>query len=221
MAILNIKNMPDDLYIRLKERAKRRHRSVAQEVTHILSRAVDEREAPSILELRPLDDEIPGSEVAGGYVVEERARESSLSSLRESVAALGGEIHLVALFPKGGVGPARYAGRTTRSPSDLARAILKEARKGLDDIYGSRLKGVYGYGSYARNEQDEESDLDLIVVLDEVQHYASEVDRTGELISRLSLDYGVSISRVFVTDGEWVSGDSAFLRNAREEAISA
>lgn len=36
MAILNIKNLPDGLYERLKVRAEQQHRSVAQEVTHIL-----------------------------------------------------------------------------------------------------------------------------------------------------------------------------------------
>ena len=36
MAILNIKNLPDGLYERLKVRAEQQHRSVAQEGTHIL-----------------------------------------------------------------------------------------------------------------------------------------------------------------------------------------
>ena len=36
MAILNIKNLPDCLYERLKVRAEQQHRSVAQEGTHIL-----------------------------------------------------------------------------------------------------------------------------------------------------------------------------------------
>ena len=38
MATLNVKNLPDALYKKLQARAKREHRSVAQEVTHLLSR---------------------------------------------------------------------------------------------------------------------------------------------------------------------------------------
>ena len=72
MAILNIKNLPDDLYRRLKERAERQHRSVAQEVTHILSRAVEEPEALSILELRGLGREAWGAAEATRHVAEER-----------------------------------------------------------------------------------------------------------------------------------------------------
>ncbi|MEO8197894.1 MAG: hypothetical protein ABI689_14350 [Thermoanaerobaculia bacterium] len=54
MATLNIKNLPDGLYRRLRRRAKERHRSTAQEVTHILSAALEEPEMHSLLELRGL-----------------------------------------------------------------------------------------------------------------------------------------------------------------------
>jgi plasmid stability protein len=57
VATLNIKNLPDGLYRRLKARAKSRHRSVAQEVTEILSRVLTEPEPLSILELRGLGKE--------------------------------------------------------------------------------------------------------------------------------------------------------------------
>lgn len=57
MATLNVKNMSDKLYRRLQKRARAQHRSVAQEVTHILC-AVLEDDAPlSILDLRGLGRE--------------------------------------------------------------------------------------------------------------------------------------------------------------------
>lgn len=40
MATLDVKGLDDSLYAKLKERAKQQHRSVAQEVTHIL-RSID------------------------------------------------------------------------------------------------------------------------------------------------------------------------------------
>ncbi len=72
MATLNIKNLPDDLYRKLKARARRQHRSVAQEVTHILSEAVTEPEPLSILELRGLGKEIWRGVDAVRHVTEER-----------------------------------------------------------------------------------------------------------------------------------------------------
>jgi plasmid stability protein len=72
MAVLNIKNLPDDLYRRLKERARRQHRSIAQEVTHILSQAVAEPEPLSILELRGLGKGLWEGLDAARHVAEER-----------------------------------------------------------------------------------------------------------------------------------------------------
>jgi len=50
MAILNIKNLPDALYRKLQVRAKRQHRSVAQEVIDLLSHALDSPKPLSILD---------------------------------------------------------------------------------------------------------------------------------------------------------------------------
>jgi len=57
MATLNIKNLPDALYERLRERARRQRRSIAQEATRILEQAVDEPEPLSLLDLRGLGRE--------------------------------------------------------------------------------------------------------------------------------------------------------------------
>lgn len=54
MAILNIKNLPDALYRKLQARAKRQHRSIAQEVTHLLSDALETSKPLSILDLKGL-----------------------------------------------------------------------------------------------------------------------------------------------------------------------
>ena len=57
MATLNVKNLPDALYRKLQARAKRERRSVAQEVTQILSDALETSKPSSILELRGLGKE--------------------------------------------------------------------------------------------------------------------------------------------------------------------
>ena len=57
MATLNIKNLPDALYRRLQKRARQQHRSIAQEVTHILNESLDAMERLSLLELRGLGKE--------------------------------------------------------------------------------------------------------------------------------------------------------------------
>lgn len=73
MATLNVKNMPDALYRKLKARAKRRRRSVAQEVTRILEEALERPEAVSIRELRGLGKERWVEIDAAAHVERERA----------------------------------------------------------------------------------------------------------------------------------------------------
>jgi len=72
MATLNIKNLPDRLYRRLQTRAKRQHRSVAQEVTHILEQAVAALPEYSILDLQGLGKEHWSGTDAVRRVAEER-----------------------------------------------------------------------------------------------------------------------------------------------------
>jgi predicted nucleotidyltransferase len=103
---------------------------------------------------------------------------------------------------------------------DLSR-LLAELREGLTRLYGPRLRGLYLFGSYARNAADPQSDVDMLIVLDRLDHYGAEVDRTGELASRLSLKYGVAVSRVFAAEPDWLAGESPFLNNVRPEAIPA
>ena len=73
MAILNVKNVPDALYARLRERARRDRRSVAQEAVHLLAQALQSDETVSIRELRGLGKDAWARTAAAAHVEEERA----------------------------------------------------------------------------------------------------------------------------------------------------
>jgi len=72
MATLNVKNLPDSLYRKLQKRAKRQHRSVAQEVTKILDDALEAPDPLSILTLRGLGKEQWARIEASAHVRAER-----------------------------------------------------------------------------------------------------------------------------------------------------
>lgn len=99
--------------------------------------------------------------------------------------------------------------------------ILAKLRQGLELLYGERLAGLYLFGSFASGEATPESDVDVLIVLDEVTDYGREIERTGHLVSGLSLDYDISISRVFVSFTAWRYRDSPFLANVRRQAQAA
>lgn len=76
MATLNIKNFPDRLYRRIKARAGRNRRSVAQEVVQLLDDAVSTPPRMSLLELEGLGKEVWEKALAGrdasDHIAEER-----------------------------------------------------------------------------------------------------------------------------------------------------
>jgi predicted nucleotidyltransferase len=98
--------------------------------------------------------------------------------------------------------------------------LLSEVKAGLQTLYGPRLQGVYLFGSYARGEQRSDSDVDILVVLDRVENSFAEIDRTGELVAGLSLDYSTLVSCVFVSLDRWCTEDAPFLDTVREDALA-
>lgn len=73
MATLNLKNLPDGLYRKLKPRAKRERRSVAQEVTVLLTEGLDAAAPLSILQLQGLGTELWRDIDSEAHVAQERA----------------------------------------------------------------------------------------------------------------------------------------------------
>ncbi len=97
--------------------------------------------------------------------------------------------------------------------------LLAELKKGLTALYGQRLKAVYLFGSYARGDYEEGSDLDVLVVLKDFDHAPAELDRTDGLMGELSLKYLITISPIFMREHDWLTADKPLLRNVRVEGV--
>ena len=100
-----------------------------------------------------------------------------------------------------------------------ARTISEEVRAGLSGLYGPRLRRLYLYGSYARGEESDNSDIDFLVVLDQVEDVGEELETMSELGSRLSLAFDVTISFFPVSVSEFQNLHTPFLLNVRREAV--
>lgn len=99
--------------------------------------------------------------------------------------------------------------------------IAAKVRAGLEKIYGPRLRGVYLYGSAARDELTPDSDIDVAVILDTMKDSFTEHERTGQLGSDLSLEYDTLVSFLFVAEADFRHGRFAVHRIIREEGIPA
>ncbi len=68
---------------------------------------------------------------------------------------------------------------------DMER-LLRKYVKDLQQMYGSRLKTVILYGSYARGDFRADSDIDLMILVDLSDE---EIQRKGHDLSDLTFDY--------------------------------
>ena len=99
--------------------------------------------------------------------------------------------------------------------------LLKELKDGLARMYGDRLKGLYLYGSYARGDYRQGSDVDVMILLADFKNYWDELERSTELASDLSLKYDVTLSRLIMKEIQWKQSDMPVLRNIRKDGVLA
>lgn len=97
--------------------------------------------------------------------------------------------------------------------------ILLELRNALQMLYGERLSGLYLYGSYARNEASESSDIDVLIVLKGQVRPAAEIWNMNDLVSALCLKYNVLISLNPVSEERFLKRDEPLLRNIQHEWV--
>lgn len=98
---------------------------------------------------------------------------------------------------------------------------VREYREGLETLFGDQLVGVTLYGSFARGEGREDSDVDVLCVLRGRFDYGEAVRRSSELTASLSLTYDVVLSRVFVSEADLKTRHLPFFMNVRREGVPA
>ena len=101
------------------------------------------------------------------------------------------------------------------------RKIMKELKQGLVRIYGDKLKDLYLYGSYARGDYRQGSDVDVMILLSDYKNYWEEINRTSELIQNVSLDHNILVSRIFMTEEKWDRSDTPLFENIHHDGQPA
>ena len=102
-----------------------------------------------------------------------------------------------------------------------ALEIASKAREILEEIYNGRLRGVYLYGSAARDELTADSDVDIAIVLDDIPSRFAEHERTSRLAADLSLEYDTVVTFLFATEADFAEGTFLVYRTIKREGIPA
>lgn len=99
------------------------------------------------------------------------------------------------------------------------KPILERLERELKQIYKERFKYLLLYGSYARGEATEDSDIDLLVVLDEIENPFREKRRYSEILWKLCLENNLVISAIPVGEEELLRRAAPVFMTAREEGV--
>lgn len=99
------------------------------------------------------------------------------------------------------------------------KIILDRVKQELIDYYQDVLESVILYGSQARGDAKEDSDIDLLVILKSLVHPYEEMDKTTDFIAQICLDYDVVISWQFMSLDKFKNQDSPFLANVKREGV--
>lgn len=70
--------------------------------------------------------------------------------------------------------------------SEHLNEILKKYVSDILKVYGSQLKTVILYGSYARGDNDSASDIDIMILVDLTD---KEIEEKGRLLSDTTFEY--------------------------------
>ena len=98
-------------------------------------------------------------------------------------------------------------------------AMLAELRRGLEEIYGERLVKMVLFGSQARGDAEDGSDIDVLVVL-RGEHGPEEEARADAIAAELSLRNDVVIICMMFSSERYDREQSPLLINVRREGVA-
>jgi predicted nucleotidyltransferase len=99
--------------------------------------------------------------------------------------------------------------------------ILAELRSRFEALYGPRLDRLILFGSQARGDADEESDIDVMVVLKEpVEDREAERVHCRDITADMSLKYNTLITAILTDSSTYRSSDYSLYKNVRREGVA-
>lgn len=97
--------------------------------------------------------------------------------------------------------------------------ITQQCKKVLHEHYGSRFRGLVLYGSVARHQASVDSDIDLLVLLNQPFNYFVELKGIIEVLYPLQLESDQLISAKPVLLDEYEHGRIQLYRNAKKDGV--
>jgi predicted nucleotidyltransferase len=98
-------------------------------------------------------------------------------------------------------------------------SLLNELKASLVELYGDRLFSLILFGSQARGEATPDSDIDVMVVLNDPVNVAEEIYRTSDICYHFLNDYGELVSLIPTTKSAFLDSAISLIRVVKREGI--
>lgn len=99
------------------------------------------------------------------------------------------------------------------------KKVLKYLKQELRKTYKKDLASVVLYGSQARNDFVEGSDIDILIILNNDAKPIEEIRRINNLLSDISLNFNQLVSCVFMSQNRYEEEKSPLILNIKKEGI--
>ena len=99
------------------------------------------------------------------------------------------------------------------------KQLIDQVKEYLINMYGEKIRDVILYGSHARDEATKDSDIDILVLVDETLN-PSEVRKTlSELLFDILLEKGELISVIPLPKNFFENYNYPFILNVKKEGV--
>ena len=99
--------------------------------------------------------------------------------------------------------------------------LVNQIKEHLRKVYGERIRKVILYGSYVRRQATPDSDIDILVVVDQSLNPFDVRESLSDLLFDVLLEEGELISVIAVPEHLYENYNSPFMLNVKKEGIIA
>ena len=98
-------------------------------------------------------------------------------------------------------------------------SVLIRIKEHLTRIYGNRIKRVVVYGSFAKGEADEESDVDIAVVVADKLSPNKVEKNLDELLFQILMEKSELVTVFVIPESKFDTYKSPLILNIKEEGV--
>ena len=102
---------------------------------------------------------------------------------------------------------------------DEIKDLVKEIKKYLSEYYGAAIREVMVYGSFARGEATEDSDIDVVIIVADDLDPNEVEERLSDLLFNFLLDRKELVSVIAIHESMFKNYKSPFILNTKEEGV--